>query len=126
MAPALAKLGGRAYTQPVKWLSDQGFRWTCDDMSDSARHERREVLYRGQVQGVGFRFRCREIAGRFAVTGFVQNLPDGRVKLVVEGNAGELDRYLVEVAAELADHIRQADTARGPATGEFPQFGIRH
>lgn len=95
-------------------------------MNDLARHERREVLYRGHVQGVGFRFRCRQIATRFAVSGFVQNLPDGSVQLVVEGAPGELDGFLAEIATELANHIRQADATRGPATGSFQEFGIRH
>ena len=34
--------------------------------------QRREVYYSGRVQGVGFRFTVRAIAGRFAVSGFVR------------------------------------------------------
>ena len=39
----------------------------------------------GRVQGVGFRYTVRSLAVGFDVTGFVRNLPDGRVHLVVEG-----------------------------------------
>jgi len=95
-------------------------------MADSARRERREVLYRGHVQGVGFRYRCREIASRFQVTGYVQNLPDGCVRLVAEGASAELERFLADVASALEVHIRQAELIRGPASGEFVQFVIRH
>jgi acylphosphatase len=95
-------------------------------MDDSAKHERREVLYRGHVQGVGFRYRCREIASRFRVTGYVQNLPDGSVHLVAEGVPAELERFLTDVGAACEVHIRQAEIIRYPASGEFAQFVIRH
>lgn len=50
--------------------------------------ERREVRYRGRVQGVGFRYTARSIAQSYAVTGYVKNVADGSVELVVEGRAG--------------------------------------
>ncbi|MBL8829940.1 MAG: acylphosphatase, partial [Planctomycetaceae bacterium] len=46
---------------------------------------RRRVLFHGRVQGVGFRVTTRSIAQRFAVTGWVRNLPDGSVELLAEG-----------------------------------------
>jgi acylphosphatase len=45
--------------------------------------QRREVHYSGHVQGVGFRYTTRSIARGYEVTGFVQNLEDGRVSRVV-------------------------------------------
>ena len=41
----------------------------------------RRVYYEGRVQGVGFRSSVRRIASGFDVTGWVINLPDGRVEL---------------------------------------------
>ncbi|MCA9161633.1 MAG: acylphosphatase [Pirellulaceae bacterium] len=90
-----------------------------------ADRQRRESLYRGHVQGVGFRFTTREIAARFDVTGFVENLPDGRVRLVAEGASGELDRFLEAVSQRMGDHIHESVTDTRPATGEFSGFGIR-
>ena len=58
-------------------------------MSGEDAAERRVVHYSGRVQGVGFRYTVRTLATRFAVTGFVRNLADGRVQLVVEGGPGE-------------------------------------
>lgn len=95
-------------------------------MSEAAKHERREVLYRGQVQGVGFRYRCRQLSEGYAVSGYVQNLPDGSVKLVAEGPVRELDRFLTDVATALEVHIRRADIDRSAASGEFSGFSIRH
>ena len=46
------------------------------------------MYFSGHVQGVGFRYTTRSVASRFAVTGYVRNLPDGRVELVAEGGSG--------------------------------------
>lgn len=87
--------------------------------------ERREIAYSGRVQGVGFRYTTREIAARFAVQGFVQNLPDGRVWLVVEGPGDQVQPFLDEVAAELSRYIVAATAQSRPPTGEFTRFEIR-
>ena len=94
-------------------------------MSDEAAQDRREVYYSGRVQGVGFRYTVRRIATRFDVSGFVKNLTDGRVQLVVEGVAEELGRFLDAVDAEMGYYIvhKQQRTAR--ATGRFRNFDIR-
>jgi acylphosphatase len=94
--------------------------------ADSQHVERREACYRGHVQGVGFRYSVRHLAGGFRVAGFVRNLPDGRVHLVAEGERGELQGFLDAVAAYMANHIRDTTIDVRPATGEFAGFEIRH
>ena len=94
-------------------------------MADQAQHERREVRYEGSVQGVGFRFSTRNVARRHEVVGYVQNLPDGCVRLVTEGAADELDRFLADIAETLGGHIRRMSVAASSATGQFGQFEIR-
>lgn len=87
--------------------------------------ERREIAFSGRVQGVGFRYTAREIAARFDVQGFVQNLADGRVLLVVEGPGDQVQRFVDEVAAELARYIVAARSTTCQPTGEFTNFEIR-
>jgi acylphosphatase len=87
--------------------------------------QRREVHYSGRVQGVGFRYTVRDSATGFAVTGFVRNLDDGRVHLVVEGEIAEIDAFLAEIARRMKSNIRHIDDQQGPATGEFADFAIR-
>lgn len=87
--------------------------------------ERRVVHYSGRVQGVGFRATVRQLARSIAVSGFVRNLYDGRVELVVEGNAGEISRLLAEVARVMRDNIDDVEQRSLPATGEFENFQIR-
>ncbi len=88
--------------------------------------ERRTVYYSGRVQGVGFRYTAESIARRYAVAGYVQNLCDGRVVVVAEGDGGELDRYLTELGEAMGRNIRDTVSESGPATGDFASFSVRH
>ncbi len=95
-------------------------------MAASDSREQREIVYRGLVQGVGFRYTARRIASRFPVTGYIQNLADGRVRMVVEGSQVALDHFLAAVEAEMGHCIEDATPTIRPATGEFRQFGVRY
>ena len=88
--------------------------------------DRREVHYEGLVQGVGFRYTAVRIAARFGVTGYVQNLPDGRVLMVAEGPSEELDRFLAAVRSAMGRYIEDVDETVRPVTGEFRDFGVRY
>ncbi len=92
----------------------------------SEHEQQREIHYAGRVQGVGFRYTVRSLAARFDVTGFVRNLPDGRVHLVVEGGAGEIDGFLQAIKAEMTMYIRDIQETTRPATRRFHAFEIRH
>lgn len=88
--------------------------------------ERREVLYRGQVQGVGFRYTTDHIAQQHEVSGFVRNLADGSVQLIAEGETNELDRFIAELAQTMSDNISEAEVQSTTATGEYQDFEIRY
>ncbi|MBN2578208.1 MAG: acylphosphatase [Pirellulales bacterium] len=87
--------------------------------------QRRELYYSGTVQGVGFRYTARALARGFAVTGFVRNLPDGRVQLVVEGAAEEIGGFLESLRGELGHYIRQVDETVPSPGGQYQGFEIR-
>jgi acylphosphatase len=55
---------------------------------------RYRVLISGRVQGVFFRDACRRMAREHGVSGWVRNLPDGRVEAVFEGRAEDVDRLV--------------------------------
>ncbi len=46
----------------------------------------RRFVISGRVQGVGFRWFAQDAAVREGVSGWVQNLPDGRVEAFLEGD----------------------------------------
>jgi acylphosphatase len=86
---------------------------------------RRHCLFSGRVQGVGFRYTTKNIAMRHNVTGYVRNLPDGRVELVMEGPPQEIQGVLESVSQRMNDYIQGVDQSEFPATGEFAHFSIR-
>jgi len=53
----------------------------------------RRYFASGTVQGVGFRHYTRREALRLGLTGWVRNLPDGRVEAVAAGSADQLDAF---------------------------------
>ncbi len=57
----------------------------------------RQVLYKGRVQGVGFRYQVKQIAMGYDVAGNVRNLPDGRVELVAAAERDELESFLTAI-----------------------------
>ena len=43
------------------------------------------IVVTGHVQGVGFRYFTSDLAERLGITGWVKNLPDGRVEVDAQG-----------------------------------------
>lgn len=84
----------------------------------------KRVLYQGRVQGVGFRYTTQGLARRFAVAGYVKNLPDGRVELVAEGDAVEVERFLEALGRQMAPYI-ETRQEHDEATQGFTSFDIR-
>ena len=87
---------------------------------------RRQVIYSGNVQGVGFRYRTCALAREFEVGGFVRNLSDGRVELIAEGSVTELDHFLEALAERMSGKIDDAHSDTLPAEGDFARFEIRY
>jgi acylphosphatase len=87
---------------------------------------RRTCYFSGRVQGVGFRYTVKNVALQYNVAGFVKNLPDGRVELVMEGPDPDMDRLVHDVSQRMDGYIKRVDSVEDPATGEFQQFNIKH
>ena len=77
------------------------------------------VHFAGHVQGVGFRYTTAHIARRHEVAGYVQNLPDGRVQMVCEGEPDEVDRFLEAIEDAMGRYIDDTTVERTTATGEY-------
>ena len=80
----------------------------------------------GRVQGVGFRFACRNMANSLGIKGFVKNLYDGNVYIEAEGTELQL-RHFIDWCykgpsyANVSDLIESEDTVKG-----FKYFDIVH
>ena len=86
--------------------------------------ERRVIRYTGRVQGVGFRYAARKIASAYQIAGSVKNLPDGRVEIIAEGEAGEIDRFLEDVYQAMSTVIRTRQANTQSVRGMPPGFSI--
>lgn len=87
--------------------------------------KRINVLFSGTVQGVGFRFTAERIAKYFDITGYVRNLPSGKVEIVAEGEDNVLKDFLKAVQeSSMQRYIRGADVSWSDAEGRFKSFGI--
>jgi acylphosphatase len=53
----------------------------------------RRYVIGGRVQGVGFRYFTEAAAAREGITGWVRNMPDGRVEVVAEGDREAVERF---------------------------------
>ena len=65
--------------------------------------------FEGHVQGVGFRYQTVGVAKGFDVTGYVQNMIDGRVHLYAEGEETEVVAFQAEVKSELKNYIKEVE-----------------
>lgn len=52
------------------------------------------LLISGSVQGVGYRQFVKSSAGKLGLTGWVRNLPDGRVEAVAQGEKQTINELL--------------------------------
>ena len=88
--------------------------------------ERREVCFQGRVQGVGFRYSTVRVARGYQVTGYVMNLPDGSVQLVVEGVGAVLDEFVADVEETMSGFIQRTDKRKLPATGAVGSYDVTY
>lgn len=61
---------------------------------------RRQILFSGRVQKVGFRLEVYELAKRLQITGFCRNLENGDVLAELQGEASRID-FLVSYMESL-------------------------
>jgi acylphosphatase len=87
---------------------------------------RRRLLISGAVQGVGFRYWAIREAAAFRVSGYVRNLFDGSVEVVLEGPPGEISNFeRVLRKGPPYGRVHSVQTVDEEATGEFSSFGVK-
>jgi acylphosphatase len=83
------------------------------------------AFFSGRVQGVGFRYAALQVAREFEVSGYVCNLPDGRVQLEAEGDPQEIGAFLTAVEERMHGHVRKVERQSSLRTPHFSGFSIR-
>ncbi|MGQ0613619.1 MAG: acylphosphatase [Planctomycetaceae bacterium] len=86
--------------------------------------QRRTVHFSGRVQGVGFRYATVRALEGMALSGYVKNLEDGTVELVIEADPRDQDEALRRIRAALGACISEERCQTGDATGTLGPFRI--
>ncbi len=88
--------------------------------------KRYHLLISGRVQGVSYRMSAWEKAQQLNLTGWVRNLSDGRVEMMIEGDTASLDQMIdwAGHGPRFAD-VTHIDITEQNHTGEFADFDIQ-
>ncbi|PIR72201.1 MAG: acylphosphatase [Candidatus Nealsonbacteria bacterium CG10_big_fil_rev_8_21_14_0_10_36_24] len=83
------------------------------------------IFVSGRVQGVFFRTETQKKAERLEITGFVRNLPDGRVEAILEGEKEKVEK-VIEWARKgpFFAKVKNVEIINGNYKGEFKEFNI--
>lgn len=85
-----------------------------------------EILVEGQVQGVGYRYFVQRRANRLSLTGYVMNLPDGRVRVRAEGAPESIEELVRELEkGPPSAWVEKVSLTWVPHSGGFAGFSIR-
>lgn len=71
--------------------------------------KRYRILFKGRVQGVGFRFTAKMIADRLNLTGSVKNLYNYDVESYVQGEVENIKRFIYELENQRFIRIESID-----------------
>lgn len=83
------------------------------------------IVFRGRVQGVGFRQHTRGLAQAFPLVGYVRNLGDGSVELVAKGPASAIHGLVAKVQSDFRENVIGVEREPGELLEEFTTFDIR-
>lgn len=86
-----------------------------------------QIHYSGTVQGVGFRATTAALAAQHDITGWVRNLADGRVELLIQGQEEDLRSFLKMIeASRLGDLLEKVEIqSHSTDTPQLHGFSIR-
>jgi acylphosphatase len=88
---------------------------------------RAHLLISGKVQGVYFRHNTQIVASRHNVTGWVRNLQDGQLEVVLEGDGIDVDHVIkwCKIGPPEAK-VEHVDVQYKNYTGEFKEFKVNY
>lgn len=84
-----------------------------------------KLIVQGTVQGIFFRQFVKGHADDLKIVGFVRNLENGNVEIIVEGEDGQIERLIgfVKKGPEHAQ-IRHVEINERKWSGDFKEFKI--
>ncbi|MEM4725977.1 MAG: acylphosphatase [Nitrososphaerales archaeon] len=88
--------------------------------------DRARIVVEGEVQGVGYRYYVRKAAWKLGLKGYVENLVDGSVEVVVEGDRRSIEEFIKAInIVKPPINVMKVGVEYQPPTGEFKTFRIK-
>jgi len=84
-----------------------------------------QILFSGRVQGVGFRYTTERVASALPVRGFVRNLYDRRVEVIVTGSPISIQQLIDGLLERFGSGITGIDRQIIDAPEDFQDFEVR-
>ncbi len=85
---------------------------------------RKRLVFHGRVQGVGFRYTAKHLAGSLGLTGWVRNEYDGTVQMEVQGREAMIHKMMEGLNRGTYISIDWIDQEEIPLVEES-HFGVR-
>lgn len=73
---------------------------------------------------MGFRYKARQVAQGYDVSGTVENLDDGRVLLCLQGQEAQREAYIKDLSTVMADFIRKTEEIKDEVDFSYKGFEI--
>ena len=86
---------------------------------------REHIIFRGRVQGVGFRYQAMYASRTYGATGWVENLPDGSVEMEVQGTPAAIGKVLTHLRSGHWIRIDDMEVEEIPLVDGERGFGVR-
>ncbi|WP_172840512.1 acylphosphatase [Virgibacillus phasianinus] len=86
-----------------------------------------DILVSGVVQGVGFRYATKQLAGEFNLKGWVKNNSDGTVQIQVDGDGKKVQKFIKAIKNNPtgSSHVSDIKVTEIETTETFHQFTIK-
>lgn len=86
---------------------------------------KKHIFISGRVQGVGFRHFTRKNAESLGITGWVKNLPDGRVEAVFQGSEEQIEELIQRCKnGPIASYVQDIEAEKDLGDEDFDDFSV--
>ena len=86
---------------------------------------REYFIFRGRVQGVGFRYAAKISANMYGLTGWVRNRFDGSVEMELQGDRDTINRVVEDICSSRFIGVESIDRSPVPVIEDERRFRVR-
>ncbi len=129
MSASAAKTGHAVFQGAGYGLDDSGtfiYSEANEDIGIKMK-KRATIVISGDVQDVGFRGIVMRIAQKSGLAGYVENVPDGTVRVICEGEEKATQGFIKKLNVRNGDtNVEKVDVKWSKAQGRFVYFQIKY